>query len=197
MSAKGNEPRHRLLCLGAVLLLALSLLLGAGAAVGSADDPLVTRGWVDQYIASQLAPFEARLEKAASQMPEVPSIKLWIGRDYLLNGEEKVSLDSKPYLGETGRTMVPLRALGEAIGAEFNWENSTKRVVYTKGDKEVVLWVGRAEVQVNGQKMTTDCAPELVSGRLMVPLRVITENLGFHLIWSNEQKMASLLYLGG
>ena len=47
MSAKGNEPRHRLLCLGAVLLLALSLLLGAGAAVGSADDPLVTRGWVD------------------------------------------------------------------------------------------------------------------------------------------------------
>ena len=183
MSAKGSEPRHRLLCLGAVLLLALSLLLGAGAAVGSADDPLVTRGWVDQYIASQL--------------PEVPSIKLWIGRDYLLNGEEKVSLDSKPYLGETGRTMVPLRALGEAIGAEFNWDNSTKRVVYTKGDKEVVLWVGRAEVQVNGQKMTTDCAPELVSGRLMVPLRVITENLGFHLIWSNEQKMASLLYLGG
>ena len=63
MSAKGNEPRHRLLCLGAVLLLALSLLLGAGAAVGSADDPLVTCGWVDQYIASQLAPFEARLEK--------------------------------------------------------------------------------------------------------------------------------------
>lgn len=57
MSAKGNEPRHSLLCLGAVLLLALSLLLGAGAAVGSADDPLVTRGWVDQYIASQLAPF--------------------------------------------------------------------------------------------------------------------------------------------
>ena len=43
MSAKGNEPRHSLLCLGAVLLLALSLLLGAGAAVGSADDPLVTR----------------------------------------------------------------------------------------------------------------------------------------------------------
>ena len=195
--AKGNELRHRMPRWSAVLLLAMALLLGAGAAVGSADDPLVTRGWVDQYIASQLAPLEARLEQAASQMPEVPSITLWIGRDYLLNGEEKVSLDSKPYLGETGRTMVPLRALGEAIGAEFNWDGDTKRVVYTKGDKEVVLWVGRAEVQVNGEKLATDCAPELVSGRLMVPLRVITENLGFHLIWNSEQKMASLLYLGG
>lgn len=197
MSAKRNELRHWLRRFGAVMLLGLALLLGAGAAVGSADDPLVTRGWVDQYIASQLAPIEARLEQAASQMPDVLNIKLWIGRDYLMNGEEKVSLDSKPYLGETGRTMVPLRALGEAIGAEFDWDGTTKRVVYTKGGREVVLWVGRAEVQVNGEKMETDCAPELVSGRLMVPLRVITENLGFHLIWSNEQKMASLLYLGG
>ncbi|MCM1136916.1 MAG: copper amine oxidase N-terminal domain-containing protein, partial [Clostridium sp.] len=170
---------------------------GGGALPGSAEDPLVTRSWVDQYIAGQLAPLEARLEQAASQMPEVPSLKLWIGRDYLLNGEEKVSLDVKPYLGETGRTMVPLRALGEAIGAEFSWDNSTKRVVYTKGGREVVLWVGRAEVQANGQRTTTDCAPELVNGRLMVPLRVITENLGFHLIWNHEQKMASLLYLGG
>ena len=66
MSAKGNEPRHRLLCLGAVLLLALSLLLGAGAAVGSADNPLLILSCVDQFMASLLEKFDASLKKSDS-----------------------------------------------------------------------------------------------------------------------------------
>ena len=103
-------------------LLPLILLLAGGAAAGSAGDPLVTRGWVDQYIASQLAPLQTRLEQADSQMASVRSIKLWIGRDYLQVGERQVKLDAAPYLGSIGRTMVPLRELGDSIWAEINWD---------------------------------------------------------------------------
>ncbi len=176
-------------------LLPLLLLFCGGAAAGSADDPLVTKSWVDQYIASKTDPLQTRLEQAAQQLAKVRSIKLWIGRDYLLLGEEKVTLDAAPYLGSSGRTMVPLRALGDSIGAQLDWDGGAKRVVYTKSGREVVLWLGRAEVQVNGQILSTDCAPEMRNDRVMVPLRVVTENLGFSLSWNNAEKMAALLYV--
>ena len=176
-------------------LLPLILLLAGGAAAGSAGDPLVTRGWVDQYIASQLAPLQTRLEQADSQMASVRSIKLWIGRDYLQVGERQVKLDAAPYLDSSGRTMVPLRALGDSIGAEINWDGAAKKAVYTKDGRQVVLWLGRAEVSVNGHTAATDCAPELRNDRVMVPLRVVTENLGFHLSWNNAEKLAALLYI--
>lgn len=176
-------------------LLPFMLFFSCGAAAGSADDPLVTRGWVDQYIAGQLAPLQKRLEQADQQLKSVRSIKLWIGRNYLQMGEQQVALDAAPYLGASGRTMVPLRALGDSIGAELNWDGAAKKVVYTKDGKEVVLWLGRAEVQVNGRIVKTDCAPELKNDRVMVPLRVVTENLGFHLSWNNAEKLAALLYI--
>ena len=68
-------------------LLPFMLFFSCGAAAGSADDPLVTRGWVDQYIAGQLAPLQKRLEQADQQLKSVRSIKLWIGRNYLQMGE--------------------------------------------------------------------------------------------------------------
>lgn len=176
-------------------LLPLILLLASAAAAGSAEDPLVTRGWVDQYIAGRLAPLQERLEQADKQLAAVRSVKLWIGRDYLQVGENQVKLDAAPYLGGSGRTMVPLRALGDSIGAEISWDGTAKKVVYTKDGKQVVLWLGRAEVSVNGQTLPTDCAPELRNDRVMVPLRVVTENLGFHLSWNNAEKQAALLYI--
>lgn len=182
-----------------MFILLATLLLACGAAsatvAGSKDDPLVTKGWVDQYIASQVGPLQARVEAAGQQLSSVRSIKLWIGKDYLQVGENQVQLDAAPYLGSSGRTMVPLRALGDSIGAEITWDGDAKRVVYTKDDKEVVLWLGSTEVQVNGQKLTTDCAPELLNDRVMVPLRVVTENLGFTLNWNNSEKLAALLYV--
>lgn len=179
----------------ALWLLPLLLFLACGAAAGSAEDPLVTRGWVDQYIASQVDPLQARVEQAHQQLSSVRSIKLWIGRDYLMIGENKVDLDAAPYIGSSGRTMVPLRALGDSIGADLKWDGEAKRVVYSKDGTEVVLWLGRTDVQVNSQTLTTDCAPELRNDRVMVPLRVVTENLGFTLNWNNSEKMAALLYV--
>lgn len=177
------------------VLLPLLLIFCGGAAAGSAEDPLVTKSWVDQYIASKIDSLQTRLEQVGQQLASVRSIKLWIGRDYLLLGENKLPLDAAPYLGSSGRTMVPLRALGDSIGAQIDWDGGAKRVVYTKSGKEVVLWLGRAEVQVNGQLLSVDCAPELKNDRVMVPLRVVTENLGFSLSWNNAEKMAALLYM--
>ena len=56
-----------------------------------------------------------------------------------------------------------------------------------------MLLVGRSVVQVNGQEIAVDGGPEVKNGRVMVPLRVVTENMGFRLKWDNGAKLAELI----
>lgn len=179
-----------------LLLTAVWLLAGAGEA-GSQADPLVTKGWVDQYLAAEANRLEQRLDALEEALQKTTTVRLWIGRDYLEidDGEKKEqrSLDAVAYLGANGRTYVPLRALGEAVGASCQWDNEAKKVTYIKDGRRIVLLVGRSVVQVNGQEIAVDGGPEVKNGRVMVPLRVVTENMGFRLKWDNGAKLAELI----
>lgn len=191
----GKTYKGRLLLL-AVLLLAL--LLGLGAAAGSRQDPLVTKSWVDQYIAAEVAAVEddlgARLDAAEKRLGNTLVIRMWIGKTVLEQDGVKKPLEAAPYLTESGRTMVPLRALGEALGAEFAWDAADRQVTYLRDGTEIVLTLGSMEILVNGERRKIDSAPQAAAGRTFVPLRVVTENLGFALKWDNAAKQVTLLY---
>lgn len=179
------------------ILLTCLLLFGlilAGAAAGSKADPLVTKGWVDQYVAAEANRLELRLDAVADKLAKTTTVRLWIGREYLEVDGQRRELDAPAYLAANGRTYVPLRALGEAVGASFDWDNTAKKVTYIKEGRRIVLLLGRAVVQVNGQEIAVDGGPEVQNGRVMVPLRVVTENLGFKLKWDNAEKMAELTF---
>ncbi|HHW03253.1 MAG TPA: AMIN domain-containing protein [Thermoanaerobacterales bacterium] len=48
------------------------------------------------------------------------------------------------------------------------------------------------EIYIGSQKVETDVAPVIVNGRTMVPLRVISENLGASVYWDNAQRMVKV-----
>jgi len=58
-------------------------------------------------------------------------LSLWIGVDYIFvdnNGEySELPLDAPPYI-QKGRTMVPIRAISEAFGAEVDWDAKEKKI---------------------------------------------------------------------
>lgn len=53
------------------------------------------------------------------------TIILEIGKRTVLLGEEELTIDTEPVLKEK-RTMVPLRFVSEALGADVNWEGDTR-----------------------------------------------------------------------
>ena len=109
--------------------------------------------------------------------PEKTTIAMTIGSaDYVVNNEV-LEGDAAPYIKD-GRTMVPFRALGEALGAEVVWDNDARTVTYTLGDNEVVMTIGETTYTVNGEEATMDVAPEIVDSRTFVPSRFVTEALG-------------------
>jgi len=104
------------------------------------------------------------------------------------------------------RTMIPVRAVTEAVGCTVEWYAAEQRVVINSpagGDPLIIMEVGNKTVTVNsyngatgdfgGKRVTIDSPPIIIDGRTLVPLRFIAETIGFTVEWDNG---AVFLYSG-
>ena len=98
-----------------------------------------------------------------------------------------VTFDQPPII-EDGRTLVPLRAIFEALGAVIDWEQSTQTVTAVKGDVTVIMQIGNNVYTRNGVQITLDVPPQLVGGRTMVPARASGESFGAHVDWDQASQ---------
>lgn len=103
-----------------------------------------------------------------------------------LNGLAVYFPDTKPYINSVGRTMVPMRAVFEKMGAKVDWIDKEKAAVYKLGDKEVKIRIGEKRALVNGKYVNIDSAAELKNARTLVPLRFISETLGATVKWDDK-----------
>lgn len=78
----------------------------------------------------------------------------------------------------TGRVMVPLRGVFEAIGAYVEYTPDMRRIVARKQNEEVELLIGDKVAKKNGTEIVIDAAPIEVRGRVLVPLRFLAESMG-------------------
>ncbi len=98
---------------------------------------------------------------------------------------KQVEFDVKPQLINS-RTMVPLRAIFEALGAEVDWENDTQTIVATKDGVTIVSTIGNTKMYVDDIEKTMDVAPMLVDGRTLVPVRFVAEAFECEVFWSDS-----------
>ena len=104
----------------------------------------------------------------------------------LVSGK-KVIFDQKPLI-ENGRTLVPLRAIFEALEAEVEWDGETSTVTATKGDIEIKLQIGSAEMKVGDEVKILDVPAKIEGGRTMIPVRAISEAFGCNVDWDDVNR---------
>lgn len=83
------------------------------------------------------------------------------------------------------RVFVPFRAIFEKMGADVQWDPSTRTVTATRGDVTIQLVIGSTTARVNGQARTLDAAPFIQDNRTMVPLRFVSEAFGAQVEYDN------------
>lgn len=111
-----------------------------------------------------------------------------------LNGNP-VAFDVAPF--QVGnRTMVPMRAIFEALGAEVQWNDSTQTVTATKNATDVQLTIGETDALVDGHTVVLDVPAMIRRGSTMVPLRFVSESLGANVGWSEANQMVSITTSG-
>jgi len=102
----------------------------------------------------------------------------------LLNGNAAAydSQGTKPVILK-GRTLLPLRFVSEKIGARVKWTSNSKPIDITMNGKKVSLSIGSKKMTIikNGKTTTKtlDSPATLYNGRTLVPIRAISEALGF------------------
>ena len=104
----------------------------------------------------------------------------------MVNGE-LVNFDVQPQV-ISSRTMVPLRAIFEKLGATVEWNNSTQTVTATKGDTVVVSTLGSKTMYINGEAKTMDVAPTALNGRTLVPARFVAEAFDCYVEWDGSSR---------
>lgn len=99
-----------------------------------------------------------------------------------------VEFDQPPVI-QNDRTLVPMRAIFEALGASVDWDDSTKTVSSVKGDTEISVTIGSEEMTVGGEVKTLDVPAQIISDRTMVPVRAISEAFSCTVDWdgANQQ----------
>lgn len=102
---------------------------------------------------------------------------------------EEVIFDVPPAV-INDRTMVPMRAIFEKLGASVGWDDKTQTVYATKDNIVLSLTIGEKSINVNGKNIEIDVPAMLVNGRTLVPLRAVSQSLGCNVSWAENEKCA-------
>lgn len=133
---------------------------------------------------------------AAPQQPQPPvqqpNASSPGGIKVLLNNQP-LSFDQPPVI-VNDRTMVPLRAIFQALGAEVNWDGATQTVTATRGDTVIILVIGSPTAFKDGETVTLSQPALLLGGRTMVPLRFVSEALGAEVNWDGATQTVTILH---
>ena len=85
-----------------------------------------------------------------------------------------------------GSTLVPVRFVSEAFGADVLYDDAEKRVTIKTDDKDISLKIGENKLAVGSEEQETEAAAEIYGGRTFIPLRAVAEALGKEVFWDNR-----------
>jgi len=94
-------------------------------------------------------------------------------------------LETAPFETD-GRTMIPVRVIGENFGADVIWDEATSTVGIKSEETEISLTINSNKALVNGEEYTLDVPATEINGRTMVPVRFISEALKFDVTYTDE-----------
>lgn len=91
-------------------------------------------------------------------------------------------------VAEDGRTLIPARAIFESMGMTVSWEEKSKTVIGTSGNKTIKLIIDKQEAFIDETKVKLDVPAQIIDGSTMVPVRFIAESLGARVDWDGNTK---------
>ncbi|PYY29557.1 Copper amine oxidase domain-containing protein [Paenibacillus illinoisensis] len=107
-----------------------------------------------------------------------------------VNGTKK-AIDAAPVL-KNGTTYVPIKHVLDAFGGQASWDSKNQRITVIRGGKLIDLVVGQKEFILNGKRQSATVAPYVSGGRALVPLRLVSEQLGLTVKWEQKTKTVTI-----
>lgn len=101
--------------------------------------------------------------------------------------EKEVLFDTPPMIVNS-RTLVPVRAVFTGLDADVEWDGKNKVVTVEKDKTNISFKVGSQYATVNSSSKKLDAAPVIVNDRCMIPIRFVSESLGYDVLWDDKER---------
>jgi hypothetical protein len=126
-------------------------------------------------------------------LPALPNskVKLTVNKKAVTLDNKSMILEQAPII-MSGNTMIPIRFVTEALGGTVKWNDAERKVTILRGDKLIELWIDNNNLLVNGNKVTAEVPPKIINNLTLVPLRVISEQLGWKVGWEPAGQVITL-----
>jgi len=127
-------------------------------------------------------------------------VKMTVGKTGMYVNGKFVVTDAAPVV-KNSRTLVPIRFVSDALGANVAWNDSEKKVTITLNSHQLILYIGKPTAYVDGTEVQIDSTnakvvPEIIGSRTYVPIRFISESFKATVSWDDVNKLVTIT-LGG
>ena len=142
---------------------------------------------------------ERSTKDSSAQVFGAQRIKIQINNNKIaVNGEERQidpdNDDVMPIVIDE-RVLIPVRALAEAIGAEVKWIESERKAEIILDGKKAEFWENDNMVRVGEEEIFSEIPLQVINGRIMAPVRFITERIfRCYVDWNEETQTAGITY---
>ena len=91
---------------------------------------------------------------------------------------------------ENGRTLVPLRQVATALGYEVRWDAPNRMVTLIghnlqEKDMTLKMKIDNNQAKLNDETVFMDVPPKIINNSTMIPLRFISESMGYYVKYVN------------
>ncbi len=132
----------------------------------------------------------------ANTTPDTDTLKLQIGNPYMTFNGVQTEIDpgrgTVPIV-ENGRTLVPIRAIIEALGGTVGWNGETNTITLNHNKDVIRLIIGSKKASFNGSESELDVAPATINERTMLPIRYIAESFKFSVKWDEVTSTVTII----
>ncbi len=110
--------------------------------------------------------------------------------------EKETVIDVAPFIDD-GRTMIPLRGLLEEMDAAITWDGTKRKIGITTDKVTIELQIMNDLCYVTDSKYgrvryTLDVPPVIRDGRTFIPVRFVTEQLGYNVTWESDTQTVKI-----
>lgn len=111
----------------------------------------------------------------------------------ILVNDVQISFDAEPFI-ENDRTLVPMRAIFEALGAEVAWDGEDRTVISYDpvSDVSITMQIDSDVMFVGETAVKLDVPAKIVSDRTFVPLRAISESMNSEVNWDGATRTVTI-----
>lgn len=169
----------------ALILASIMTVAAVPSVAFAAENP------ADAIVTSEVLEDNTALDDDGTPIAEKIVIK--IGETAMTVGDKTINLDAPAYINDENYTMLPVRAISEALNLKIDWNSETKTAVVLYHQRIISMTVGSKTMYINGVPVEMNTAAAITNDRLFISVRDLANTIGVNDVnWSEENGTVTL-----